>query len=78
MAVLLLLLIISIQKNKYANNATYMFVLYYRSRTMTVYTTTYNHEMRCCPGYGPKPNCLRKLYLLLMYTKYYGFHKTYM
>ena len=27
--------------------------------------TTYNHEMRCCSGYGPKPNCLRKLYLLL-------------
>ena len=45
---------------------------------MTLYATTYNYEMRCCSGYGPKPNCLRKLYLLLMYVKYYDFDKTYM
>ena len=28
---------------------------------MTQYKVTYNLQMQCCPGYGPKPNCLRKL-----------------
>ena len=47
-----------------------MCVLYYRSRTLTQYERTYNLQLQCCSGYGPKPNCLRKLYLQLMYTQY--------
>ena len=45
---------------------------------MALYTTTYNQELQCCSGYGPKPNCLRKLYLLLTYTEYFAYYKTYM
>ena len=46
-----------------------MFILQYRSRTVTQYTLTYNQQLQCCSGYGPKPNCLRTLYLLLIYIE---------
>ena len=49
----------------HASTTTIMFILYYRSRTMTQYTLTYNSQLQCCSGYGPKPNCLRKFYLLM-------------
>ena len=42
-----------------------MCVLYYRTESVTLYERTYNLQLQCCSGYGPKPNCLRKLYLLL-------------
>ena len=38
-----------------------MCVLYYRTETVTLYERTYNLQLQCCSGYGPKPNCLRKL-----------------
>ena len=55
-----------------------MFILYYRSRSVTLYSTAYNQKLQCCSGYGPKPNCLRKLYLLLVYANYFAFYKTHM
>ena len=42
---------------------------------MTQYTLTYSSQLQCCSGYGPTPNCLRKLYMLLMYTEYYNIAK---
>ena len=37
---------------------------------MIRYKVTYNRQLQCCSGYGPISNCLRKLYLLLMYTEH--------
>ena len=42
---------------------------------MTQYTLTYDLQLQCCSGYGAKPNCLRKLYLLLMSMEHFNITK---
>ena len=37
---------------------------------MIQYKLTYSLQLQCCSDYGPKPNCLHNLYLLLMYTEH--------
>ena len=43
-----------------------MFILQYRDRRKQQTKSIYGRQLRCCSGYGPTPNCPRKLHLLLM------------
>ena len=41
-----------------------MSYIFNRIRSITVYKLTYSQQKRCCSGYGPLPNCPRKLLLI--------------
>ena len=47
--------------NLYNNNN---FFAFNRSRSITLYHSTYSQQKRCCSGYGPLPNCLLKIYVI--------------
>ena len=36
----------------------------YRTDTLTKYYLTYRETKSCCSGYGPIPNCLRKIFVV--------------
>ena len=41
-----------------------MSYIFYRIKSKLRYKLTYKQEWQCCSGYGPLPNCLRKLLLI--------------
>ena len=49
----------------YTTVANIDFLLFFnRSRSITLYHLTYSQQKRCCSGYGPLPNCPRKIHVI--------------
>ena len=41
-----------------------MLYVFNRIKSKTIYKLIYRQQSQCCSGYGPLPNCPRKLFLI--------------